>query len=190
MNTITSLLAQTKKRANAFTIVELLVVIGIISVLAVTLLISLNPAEAQRRTRDAKRVKDATTIQAIIEQVLNDGGTLPSACQTSGTCNSQATTTAATGALANNQNCVLADNWLRMDLCIYAKNVPADPVNQANRACVGVTGACALQYELQTNVTGDYEIRVRQEASSNAAKMGTDGGGDAAWLEIISRNDL
>ena len=64
---------QIKHRINAFTIVELLVVIGIIAILAVTLLALLNPAEAQRRTRDAKRLRDLNTIQAIVNQYLEDG---------------------------------------------------------------------------------------------------------------------
>ncbi len=189
MNTIQSLLAETKKRTTAFTIVELLVVIGIISVLAVALLVTLNPAEAQRRSRDSKRVKDATTLQALIEQVLNDGNTLPAACATSPFCNSNTLVPAGT-ALPNNQNCAATDNWLRMDMCVYARSVPSDPVNQANRSCEGVTGACSLFYELETNTEGDYEIRVRQEASANGPKMASDGGGDAAWLEIISDTDL
>lgn len=57
---------------KAFTLVELLIVIGIIGLLAVTLLVSLNPAEAQKKARDATRLKDAVTLQAIVEQMIND----------------------------------------------------------------------------------------------------------------------
>lgn len=189
MTLSTSVFGSLKNRTTAFTIVELLVVIGIISVLAVALLVTLNPAEAQRRSRDAKRVKDANTIQAIIEQHLNDGGTLPSACQTSGTCTSLTLAVAGAGA-ANTQNCSVNTNWLRTDLCLYAKTIPSDPVNATGRACQGVTGSCALVYYLTTNASNDYEIGVRQEASSNAGKLTSDGGGDDGLLEIVSREDL
>src|SRR3989344_8558415 len=57
---------------KAFTLVELLIVIGIIEILAVILLVTLNPAEAQRKARDAKRIKDAGTLQVILEQAVAD----------------------------------------------------------------------------------------------------------------------
>src|SRR3989344_3460403 len=61
------------KKSKGFTLIELLIVIGILAVLAVTLLLALNPAEAQKRTRDTKRLRDAATLQAIINQYLESG---------------------------------------------------------------------------------------------------------------------
>lgn len=51
---------------RGFTLIELLVVIGIVAVLAVTILLTLNPAELLRQTRDAARVADITTLNKAI----------------------------------------------------------------------------------------------------------------------------
>ncbi len=186
MNTIHSLFVQTKKRTNAFTIVELLVVIGIISVLAITLLVMLNPAEAQRRSRDAKRMKDISTIQAIIESYINDGGA--AICTTTPFCTSNSVTVGA--ATPNSHPCAQgvagAGNWIGPDLCVFAKTIPSDPINLTGRACVGDATACELIYRFAMNTQGDYEINVRQEATGNAAKVTGDSGNSVEWVEVFS----
>ena len=58
---------------RGFTLIELLVVVGILAVLVVTILITLNPAEAQKKARDTKRMKDLATLQAIVLQWTQDG---------------------------------------------------------------------------------------------------------------------
>src|SRR3989344_7795275 len=59
---------------QGFTLIELLVVVGIIAVLAIAALIAINPLEAQRKTRDAQRLKDLSTLQTILVQYIDDFG--------------------------------------------------------------------------------------------------------------------
>ena len=163
-------------RTNAFTIIELLVVIGIISILAVALLVSLNPAEAQRRARDSQRLKDLNTMQAIVEQYLNDGNAPNAACTGAAPCNS-ASNAATYG--TSPQPC--ATNWLTMDVCKYAKNLPSDPANNTTRNCItGVTATstgtgCVMRYRLSFSGSS-YEISTMLESTVNSGKAINDGG--------------
>ena len=55
-----------KSKNSGFTLLELLIVIAIIAVLSVALVIVLNPAEALRKSRDAQRISDLTTLKKAI----------------------------------------------------------------------------------------------------------------------------
>lgn len=64
------------KDFRGFTLVELLVVIGIISVLATVLLLQLGTARS--KARDAKRVADINQMRSAVEQYFDDNGSYPS----------------------------------------------------------------------------------------------------------------
>ncbi len=177
---------------KAFTLVELLIVIGIIGLLAVTVLLTLNPAEAQKRTRDTKRISDAQKIQAILEQYVNDGVAVQGAWTTAITAAGAGTTSVGAG---NAQSQPCATNWLGVNVCAYASSMPTDPSNNQRRTCTNSSGTavnnCLMFYYVRfsgTNVApgSDYEIGVRQEATSNASKLSGDGGDASEWFEIFT----
>jgi len=176
---------------KAFTLVELLIVIGIIGILAVTLMISLNPAEAQKKSRDAKRIKDAGVLESVMVQLINDGITIPTTANTLG---NTAGTSSNTALNAQTQACGPGTgNWLGLDVCNYLKTVPTDPQN--NRTVTSVitattTGAQLSVYKARIS-KGEYEINVRQESLSNATKVTGDGGvvadtSNTRWYEVFS----
>ncbi len=179
---------------KAFTLVELLIVIGIIGLLAVTVLLTLNPAEAQKRTRDTKRISDAQKLQAILEQYINDGNSVLGTWTTTVTATGGGTTS--TSALnAQSQPC--DTNWLGVDVCAYASSVATDPSNNQRRTCVDTaqtnnqTNNCLMFYYVRFSGTStqpgsEYEIGVRQEAVSNASKIEGDGGDASQWFEIYT----
>lgn len=175
-----------RSRVKAFTIVELLVVIGIVAVLAVTLLALLNPSEAQRRTRDAKRLKDANTLQSIVSQYLEDGNTFGTACTTTTPCTSSGAGSVDTVTCAAN-----AANWIggtNANLCPYAQAIPVDPINGSGN-CVtssGTVAACtSIVYRVA--VSGrNYEINVRQESVTNDNRVTGDSGDSTQWVEIFN----
>lgn len=66
------------KKKNGFTLIEVLVVIGIIAVLAAVVLIAINPARQFRQARDSQRVSNINAILNAIGQYIADNkGEIP-----------------------------------------------------------------------------------------------------------------
>lgn len=170
---------------SGFTLIELLIVIGILSILVVTILITLNPAEAQKKTRDAKRMKDRETILSILNQYLQDGNSPPiTSCLhpdagNSGRCES--TNSGPQKGLTQPCN----NNFLQIDLCAYTNSVPIDPINHFN-PCSIIVGGTVVNPTIDTNqfacrywvrmIGSDVNVGVMQESRSNAANVLSDGG--------------
>lgn len=87
------------KKAAGFTLLELLIVIGIIAVLATAVIVALNPARQFAQANNGKRRADVNAILNSIGQYMADNkGVLPASidalavdtygevCKTSGTC--------------------------------------------------------------------------------------------------------
>jgi prepilin-type N-terminal cleavage/methylation domain-containing protein len=55
-----------KKKNSGFSLLELLIVIAIIAILSVALVIVLNPAETLKKSRDAQRISDLSTLKTAI----------------------------------------------------------------------------------------------------------------------------
>lgn len=62
-----------RKQKKAFTLIELLVVIAIIAILSVVVILSLNPAELLRQSRDSNRISDMATLKSALSLYLADG---------------------------------------------------------------------------------------------------------------------
>ena len=62
------------KSPHGFTLIELLVVIAIIAILSVVVVLTLNPAEMLRRSRDSNRLSDMTTLSTAISHFQTDQG--------------------------------------------------------------------------------------------------------------------
>jgi prepilin-type N-terminal cleavage/methylation domain-containing protein len=73
-----------KKGKKGFTLIELLVVIAIIAILSVVVVLTLNPAEMLRRSRDSNRASDLSIIKTAIGLYLADVST--TSMGTSATC--------------------------------------------------------------------------------------------------------
>ncbi len=188
---------------KAFTLIELLIVIGIIALLAVTVLLALNPAEAQKKNRDAKRVRDASNIEAILVQLIDSNATIPTSTGAIGS-TTGANSSTVTGSTSQPCN----SNWLTTgftagtDLCTYAQTIPIDPQNGLTRqywGCPTGTPGCTVAQMANQNATAQYrvrvvgstyEINVRQESRDNAEKLRGDGGNSNSWFEAGSDRTL
>jgi prepilin-type N-terminal cleavage/methylation domain-containing protein len=63
---------------RGFTLIELLVVIAIIAVLAIVVVLTLNPAQLLKQSRDSGRLSDMNTITSALNIYNEDqGGAAP-----------------------------------------------------------------------------------------------------------------
>jgi prepilin-type N-terminal cleavage/methylation domain-containing protein len=66
----TSQMKGNKKTKKGFTLIELLVVIAIIAILSVVVILTLNPAELLRQSRDSNRISDLSVTKSAISFYL------------------------------------------------------------------------------------------------------------------------
>lgn len=166
-----------RKLNQAFTLIELLVVIAILGILATLVVLAINPAEAQRKGRDATRLSDLATLRKAIDLSIADGATLPGTAATTFTGNSSGSRDAAS-----------ASNWVGMDVSKYLSVLPIDPRQNATTGTLisdGTTTIAAggMVYSFAAN--GDtYELNTYLESTDNAAVAANDGGTSSTVYEI------
>ena len=66
-----------RQSEDGLTLVELLIVIAILGMLAGVLIAVIDPAEQQRKSRDAQRIGDVRQLQSYVEHYYADTGNYP-----------------------------------------------------------------------------------------------------------------
>lgn len=160
--------------SRGFTLIELLVVITILGILVTLTLVTINPAEAQKKARDTGRLKDMATLQSIVEQYLSDN---PGAV----TLADKNSTNSDTGASANS----CSGGWLKQALgasvCAYANVIPVDPVNRVTTVTTNAGAPLtspspgAVYFIRWLSGTSSYKICTYLESTSNKTKLTGDG---------------
>lgn len=64
-------------RRSGFSLLEMVVVLGIISLLALMVILTLNPIQLVQQSRDARRVSDLATLDAAVTLYQSDQGLMP-----------------------------------------------------------------------------------------------------------------
>ena len=86
------MLKQFIKKQQGFTLIEILLVIGIIAILAAVVIVAINPARQFAQARNAQRMSNVNTIlNAVHQYAIDNTGTLPASIPTSADCPGTAT---------------------------------------------------------------------------------------------------
>src|SRR5680860_471628 len=60
------------KIKKGFTLLELLIVIGILAILSTTVILVINPAELLKKARDSQRISDLSTVKTAIAYYITE----------------------------------------------------------------------------------------------------------------------
>ena len=135
-----------KKRG--FTLIEILVVIGIIAILAAIVIIAINPARQFAQARESQRVSNVNAILNAIGQNIADNKGLFT-CAPYPTL--QATAANISGTAANIRSCLVPT---------YLPELPFDPVSGSN-TCVSGDALCSTyntRYTIAQDTTGRITV--------------------------------
>jgi type IV pilus assembly protein PilA len=141
-----------KQKEKGFTLVELLVVIGIIVILFSVILVAIDPARRLSQARDAVRRQDVRDIlESIQEYMVDNDGAQPPSIDTSASTFEQIGTAATgcdSGCTAQATESACAD--LEGDLVdTYLSDIPFDPAT-------GTAGE--TDYYVNINASGRVEV--------------------------------
>ena len=170
---------------KGFTLIELLVVIALIAVLAVAVILALNPAELLKQGRDSTRISDLANINSALSLYLVDVASPSMGISTncyvqassSANCSSRfigSPTTTSTASQAIN-----GTGWIPVDLTKISSGsplpkYPVDPTNAGN-----------YFYAYRPSSTpGYYEINAVLESSKYSSQAANDGGSSSTVYEV------
>ena len=148
------------KKREGFTLIEILVVIGIIAVLATIVIIAINPARQFKQARNTQRISNVNALlNAIGQNIADNKGVFTCAA---GTLPSTATDMRKASGGYDIRPCLVAT---------YMPELTYDPTNGSN-TCVDVTpGDCATSGSYDTGYSVKLESSGRITVSAPGAEL-------------------
>lgn len=172
---------------KGFTLLELLIVIGILAILATATVLVLNPAEYLRQARDTQRVTDLESLKGALSLFVTSGSSSLGACPTSGRCTYTGFNTFSGGACSGgNVSTVQTTDglgWVDVNFSALPggsplPKLPIDPVNNSTSSAYGYAcNTSTLLFELN----GFFESTKYKTTDDFDGK---DGGSNAGAYEV------
>lgn len=174
-----------QENKKGFTLVELLVVIGILAILAAAVVVVLNPAELLKQARDVQRMSDLDAVRSAISLYLSTVSSPAFASagpfSTSGT-NCYSLTGSCT---QNNTYAIDGTGWVAVNLGSMTNpaspisSLPKDPVNDANYHYAWKGDTTTLTFEMNANLES-----VKYSSGGANDREGNDGGNSTTIYEV------
>lgn len=159
-----------RAKRDGLTILELVISLGLISILAGVSFWAINPIERLKQGRDAQRITDLETVRKAIDSAVSSGAHL-------GNTFGVPSSSAAVGATQKTDG----SGWVPMNLSSKLATLPVDPVN--GRTLSDVLGSKVLgEYQFISDGVY-YVLRTHLEAEVNRDKYAKDGN-DNSWYEV------
>lgn len=162
------------KKEKGFTLIELLVVIAIVAILAAVVIITLNPAELLKQSRDARRLREVATLVKTLSIYMTDVSPISMGASTN--CYAHSNSGAnCTGRFSGGGTPVTTSSlsvdgtgWLPVNIAAMTappiQNLPKDPINNT-----------VYFYAFKANTsTNSFELTTKMESS----KYSSNGSGD------------
>jgi prepilin-type N-terminal cleavage/methylation domain-containing protein len=137
---------------KGFSVIELLVVMGILLILATSILIYTNPVENRQKARDQRRLTDIAQLREAFEEFKADNKVYPDIKDTVRYSN--------VSVVVDGDISSATQGWLGENLSGYLNFLPTDPINSGEyiytyvRDDLSFELDCKLEYYTET-MTGD-----------------------------------
>ncbi len=168
---------------KGFTLLELLIVIGILAILSTTMIIVINPAEMLKKARDSQRIADLSTLKTAIILYVTDVSN-PNIGSDTYSFSMVSTQCAGRTASSTTSQAVDGSGWIPIKFTDISggspiSNLPKDP----NQSAVG--GDPSLYYVYLTNTADNtFELVANLESTSYSGTESGDGGSINTLYEV------
>jgi len=186
---------------KGFTLIELLVVIAILAVLMSVVVVTINPAEMLKKTRDTKRISDLDALRTALNLYVTDGLSFPNNGCVTCVPGLVTNTSCVSYISSSTSQSVATTGWLGFNLGNISSGSPlsALPIDPKPSTNTGNTPNGWHAYILKTNNTSStFKLMANMESayysSTTPASAGdvesTDGGSMSDVYEVGSDVNL
>lgn len=170
---------------KGFTLLELLIVIGILAILSTTMIIVINPAEMLRKARDAQRISDLNNLKSAIAYYLTESSS-PSIGSTGATYASNVTGVTCDGRTASATTTLTVDGngWVPINFSELTGGSPIAALPQDPNPSTSATGNPSRYYVYLPDTGDTFTLVANMESITYSANEATDGGNITTLYEI------